>query len=321
MPIESEIKLRLAPEYLPEVSEHPAVIRHRHRGPIRAHLHSIYFDTSDLALLGQGVGLRVRRSGQHWVQTLKSGGAGEAGLHRRQEWESEVEGGVPILERLAAEAKVGVLAEADLAARLIPVFETDFWRTSWVLQIRDGSAIELSADEGHIGSNGRSALLSELELELKQGEEKELYKVALWLAEIFPVAVEHASKAERGYRLYTQQFSPLTAPGPAPAAAATVCQRLSYWLARLQYGERLLLERHEAQGQSHLQAAAEGLHGRMLGAGWEAEPSLQEDLAWLVRELRENQGFAEKAVAAPRYSRLLLRLGEHLAELAASPQG
>lgn len=319
MPIESEIKLRLAPAYLPKVSEHSLVRRHGHQGPVRKHLQSIYFDTPDLGLLKQGVGLRVRRIDHRWVQTVKGASSGGAGLHRRQEWESEVENNSPNLERLAAEAKVGVLGEADLAARLVPVFETDFWRTSWILQIRDGSTIELAADEGHIRSNDRTEPLSELELELKQGEDKDLYWMALQLAETFPLAVEHASKAERGYRLYTQQFSPLAAPEHAPADATTDFQGLDYWLADLQYGERLLLERRDPQGCSHLQTAAENLHRGLMAAGQGVEISLQEDLDWLVRSLQESKDFAEvcHVVAAPRYSRLLLSLGGYLAELEA----
>ncbi|QBQ54589.1 inorganic triphosphatase [Nitrosococcus wardiae] len=319
MPTESEIKLRLAPGYLSKVSEHPLVSRDVHQGPMRKHLQSIYFDTPDLGLLKQGVGLRVRRIDHRWVQTVKGASSGGAGLHRRQEWESEVDNNSPNLERLAAEAKVGVLGEADLAARLIPVFETDFWRTSWILQIRDESAIELALDEGHICSNSRTEPLSELELELKQGEDRDLYWMALQLAEIVPLTVEHASKAERGYRLYTQQFSPLAAPEPAPADAVTDFRLLGYWLADLQYGERLLLERRDPQGCGHLQAAAENLHRSLVAAGQGVEVHLQEDLDWLVRGLQESKDFAEAChlVAAPRYSRLLLRLGGYLAELEA----
>ncbi|KFI21913.1 CYTH domain-containing protein [Nitrosococcus oceani] len=317
MPIESEIKLRLPPGQFSKFSEHPWVKEHGKQGPVRKHLQSIYFDTPDLRLLDQGVGLRVRRMDHRWIQTLKGDNSGEAGLQRRQEWESEVENNAPDLERLVAEAKVGVFKESDLAARLIPVFETDFYRMIWILQVRRGSAIELALDEGHIHAHGRTESLSELELELKQGDEKDLYSAALQLAEIFSLAVEHASKAERGYRLYTQQFSPLSAPGFVSAGTVSDVQSLSYWLARLQYGERLLLERRDPQGYSHLRAAAEELYGGVMTAEQKMGISLQEDLHWLVRGLQGNKDFTEVChlVAAPRYSQLLLRLGRYLAEL------
>lgn len=317
MSIESEIKLRLPPGQFSKVGRHPWVKEYGKQGPIRKHLQSTYFDTPDLRLLEQGVGLRVRRMDHRWVQTLKGGNSGEAGLQRRQEWESEVKSNTPDLERLAAEAKVGVLKESDLAARLIPLFETDFWRTSWLLRLRN-TVVELALDGGHVRAHGRIEPLSELELELKQGAEKDLYSTALQLAEIFSLAVGHASKAERGYRLYTQQFSPLPAPGLVPAEAVSDVQVLSYWLARLQYGERLLLEMRDHQGCDHLRAAAEGLLGEVIVAGQKAEIPLQEDWGWLVKGLQEcKEDFSEirALVAAPRYSRLLLRLGRYLVEL------
>ncbi|ADJ27687.1 inorganic triphosphatase [Nitrosococcus watsonii] len=316
MPTESEIKLRLSLGQLSKFSAHLWVKEHGKQGPTRKHLHSTYFDTPDLRLLDQGVGLRVRRMDHRWVQTLKGDNSGKAGLQRRQEWEGEVEHNAPDLERLAAEAKIGVLKESDLASRLIPVFETDFSRTIWLLWLGDAVA-ELALDEGHIRAHGRTEPLSELELELKQGAEKDLYSAALHLTEIFPLAVEHASKAERGYRLYTQQFSPLSAPGFVPVEAVSDVQSLSYWLAHLQYGERLLLERCDSQGSSHLRAAAEGLRGVIIAAGQKVEISLQEDLDWLTKGLQASKDFSEIStlVAAPHYSRLLLRLGKYLAEL------
>lgn len=317
MPTESEIKLRLAPAYLPEVREHSLIGEYARQDLVCKYLQSTYFDTPDLRLLKQEMGLRVRRLDNQWIQTLKGGSSGGAGLHRRQEWESQVENNVPDLERLAAEARVGVLGEANLETRLIPIFGTDFWRTSWVLRLASESTIELALDQGYIRSSDCAEPLFELELELKQGHEKDLYWAALQLAGTFPVAVEHASKAERGYRLYMQQFSPLVVLGPAPGDAATDLQRLSYWLACLQYGERLLLERNDPQGISHLQTATEVLHKRLVGAGQGTDVALQEDLDWLASELKTSEDFTEacKLVAAPRYSRLLLRLGAYLVGL------
>lgn len=312
MPIESEIKLRLAPAHLSKVSEHPLVSGYT---PIRQHLQSTYFDTPDLRLLQQKLGLRIRRQGDQWIQTLKGDSSGGAGLHRRQEWESQVESNVPTLGRLATEAKVGVLGESNLESRLIPVFETDFWRMSWLLSVASGIVIELALDQGYIRSNGHTESLSEVELELKQGHERDLYGVALQLAETFPIAIEHASKAERGYRLYRQQFSPLKAPTLFPVGAAAD-QQLGYWLACLQYGERLLLERDDLQGISYLRTAAEELDKHLAAVEEGVEAALRADLDWLVSGLQESKSFTKVSnlVAVPRYSRLLLRLGAYLVE-------
>jgi triphosphatase len=87
---------------------------------------------------------------------------------------------------------------------------------------------------------------------------------------------------------------------------------LRYWLARLQYGERLLLERDDAQGIGHLRVAAEvlqdGLRGAKLG-----EALLQEDIEWLISGVQPQRDpdLIREWVRAPRYSRLLLRLGAY----------
>jgi triphosphatase len=312
VPTESEIKLRLDPGLLAQVKKHPLITEGARQGPLQQHFQSTYFDTLDLQILAQGMGLRIRRVGARWIQTLKGGSSGGAGLHRRQEWESEVEGNAPALDRLAEEAKVGILRERELERCLIPVFKTDFWRTTWHLQGAKGSLLELALDLGEISSRGHTEPLSELELELEQGQEQDLYEAALRLAETLPVAVEHASKAERGYRLYRQQFSPLKPPGPVPSKPAADPEMLRYWLARLQYGERLLLERDDAQGIGHLRVAAEvlqdGLRGAKLG-----EALLQEDLEWLISGVQPQRDpdLIREWVRAPRYSRLLLRLGAY----------
>jgi inorganic triphosphatase YgiF len=51
---------------------------------------SVYFDTDKHKLRKKGMMLRVRRSGDRYVQTIKS--ARNSGPFSRDEWESEIEG-------------------------------------------------------------------------------------------------------------------------------------------------------------------------------------------------------------------------------------
>ena len=48
---------------------------------------STYFDTTELYLVSQKVGLRMRKSDEMWVQTVKTSGHVKDGLHQREEWE------------------------------------------------------------------------------------------------------------------------------------------------------------------------------------------------------------------------------------------
>ena len=87
---------------------------------------------------------------------------------------------------------------------LKPVFATRVHRK--VFQIRSGdSEVELSIDRGKIEAGQKSLPLCELELELKQGEAADLFKLAKTLAEEVPVQLAVRSKAERGYALLTTE--------------------------------------------------------------------------------------------------------------------
>lgn len=53
-------------------------------------LANVYYDTPDLALARSKSAVRVRRAPQGWLQTFKTVGSAEGGLHRRHEWELPV---------------------------------------------------------------------------------------------------------------------------------------------------------------------------------------------------------------------------------------
>src|SRR6478609_7626653 len=68
---EVELKL-LAPQgSLEKLREAPVIVQHaRNRGVVRR-LETVYYDTPERALFQRGMSLRVRRSGKHFIQTLK----------------------------------------------------------------------------------------------------------------------------------------------------------------------------------------------------------------------------------------------------------
>ena len=70
---QSEIELKLlAPQgALERLREMPLIVQHaRNRGAFRR-LETVYYDTPELLLFHHGMSLRVRRSGKHFIQTLK----------------------------------------------------------------------------------------------------------------------------------------------------------------------------------------------------------------------------------------------------------
>lgn len=198
MAVETELKLRIAPEHMERLKAHPLLKQLSAGAASTRALRNIYFDTPDLDLHGHEMALRLRQAGDKWLQTLKGGGGVEAGLHSRNEWETEVAGRALDLHALKA---AGGKLPAGAGKKLKPVFTTDFTRSIYELHYRN-AAIELCMDSGQIRSGRRARPISELELELISGDPGELFNLALELLDIVPLEAEPASKAEYGYRLH-----------------------------------------------------------------------------------------------------------------------
>lgn len=193
--MEIEIKLTLESRSANRLRRHPAL---KGVEPSSNRLFSVYFDTPAADLLRAGVALRLRRAGLHWVQTMKARAGSGGVLARRPEWEVRVTGKRPDLEVMPAEARL--LIPAGVAAALTPIFETEFRRTTWVVE-QGGSLIEVALDRGEIRAGGQAWPISELELELKSGEINDLFDLAECLLADLPLRLEPRSKAQRGYQL------------------------------------------------------------------------------------------------------------------------
>ncbi|MBI3222640.1 MAG: CHAD domain-containing protein [Nitrosomonadales bacterium] len=225
MAIETELKLRISPEHLARLKRHALLKAHTLARPATHRLYNIYYDTPKLELHHSEMALRLRRSGSHWLQTLKGGGSVQAGLHQRSEWEIPVSG--PALEFSSAQS-----AEWDehlpekLRNKLQPVFVTDFSRSSRMLSWQ-GAQIELCMDQGEVSTEQHRVPICELELELKSGEPRQLFELALALLKIVPFELEVVSKAEQGYRLLSGDVDhPVKASAPDIAEKDTLAEVL-----------------------------------------------------------------------------------------------
>ena len=250
MAVETELKLRIAPEQLARLKRHPLLGKHQVARPVTRRLHNIYYDTPKLELRRAEIALRLRRAGRQWLQTLKGGGSVEAGLHRRDEWE------IPV-SRAALDFSSPQAAEWEehlplrLRKRLQPVFVTDFSRTSRLLDWQ-GARIELCMDHGEVRAGQHSIPVCELELELKSGEPAQLFELALALLEIVPLELEPVSKAEQGYRLLAGHArKPVKSAAPEFARNASLAEALQAlaWscLGHLQGNLRGAMESDDAE--------------------------------------------------------------------------
>ncbi len=199
MAIETELKLRIAPEHLTKLRRHALFKAHQIERPVSRRLHNIYYDTPTLQLHDRKMALRLRRSRGQWLQTLKGGGSVKAGLHQRHEWEIPVPTAALDFSRLET-AVWDEQLPPDIRSALTPVFVTDFYRSSRILDWH-GAKIELCIDHGEVSTTQQHTPICELELELKSGEPQQLFELAMAILEIVPFELELVSKAERGFHL------------------------------------------------------------------------------------------------------------------------
>ena len=168
---------------------------------------NIYFDTPRLALASSKSALRLRQTPDGWLQTFKTVGTAAKGLHSRHEWEMPVAGAKLEIDALLDACDEPAAADAlkQAAPELIDLFRTNFTRTLWLLDT-DGAQIEAAIDQGDVladvDGEARRAPISEIELELKSGDEAALHTLAAELSKrIAGLAPDDVSKAQRGYRL------------------------------------------------------------------------------------------------------------------------
>ena len=217
-PDQAEIELKLlAPQgSLETLRELPVIVQHaRNRGAFRR-LETVYYDTSDRLLYQHGISLRVRRSGKHFVQTLKLLPKLGQPLTRRQ-WEAPIDSVTPDLAQFPAH-EVGDPVSALTNDALVPVFATKFRRHARQLDLPDAS-VEIAFDEGTIAAGARSEVLSEIELELKSGNAGVLFDLGTQLLDAAPLQVGTRSKAERGYALAFDIEPPAAKAEPAGISA------------------------------------------------------------------------------------------------------
>lgn len=230
-PVEIELKLDFDPAdrdrlaACPLFGAAPAMTRR---------LASTYFDTPGFHLDKAGYALRIRKDGGKRVQTVKAASREAAGLFVRGEWERRVTGDKPVLDEMSG--PLLRFFDADLLARVEPIFTTAIDRTEGPIDRPDGSRIDYAIDLGEVRAGTRGGAVCELELELKLGTPKALFDLARAVNEIVPLRLGVSTKSERGYALAGKAFAaavkaePLKldramAAGDAFAAIAASCLR------------------------------------------------------------------------------------------------
>ena len=321
---ETEIKLRASQATLQTLRDHPLLKKRNKSGWQRVELFNQYYDTAARDLAHARVALRVRRDGEQFIQTLKSRGNSVAGLSERNEWDWMLSSAELDLTLLDDSCWPASLANLD-KRQLQPIFRTDFVREKAEIAWGRGKTrvvIEAALDQGQVIAGSQSEAISELELELRQGEPAALLELAVELAASLPLMPCDISKAERGYRLFDADSYDNLPTLPSLSAECSLDQafaelawhllgssqrlaeqyrhsghwrQLQHWLQQLIDLRALLASLGQAAPRSSSRMLREGLDALLadwrprLQAGGEDEQVRQQAVAQFAAELQNTR--------------------------------
>jgi len=241
--VETELKLCGEPAALERLWQASPLRAPETAAPRVKQLENVYYDTADLRLRKRGLAFRVRRDGNRFVQTVKSGDTAASAVMSRGEWEGELPSPDPqpdLVDDPTLRAAIGLLLPGELR----PVFTTRVHREVVKLNGTDSlgrvKVIEAAFDRGEIEAAGQREPVAEIELELREGPPAALFDLALALQDVAPTQVETRSKSARGYALATgrrpawQRAEPLDLDAQMSvddALAAVLAACLRHWSA------------------------------------------------------------------------------------------
>lgn len=278
--METELKLKVPAADMERLRSHPMLQETSGEQRTEHHLVDTYYDTPGCDLWKHGLTLRVRKDNDTWIQTVKTASETSTGLYERGEWESTLEDALPRPDVLVTQIEPArlakLLASPKIVQHLTPIFQNTTHRTSWNIALSTGEHVECALDAGDIACGAKHASISELELELKDGDPAHLFDLALALHQDVPLQIS-SSKASRGYQLLDDQ------PIKARKAAGVHLTRKMTLEDAFKVISLNCLQQIEANIPGVLKQDVESLHQMRVG----------------LRRLRALLNMFEKLVAAP----------------------
>ncbi len=221
--MESEIKLRLdANTELTAIIEHPLLSRLAMPDSRREQaMVNLYYDTPRHDLTEREMTLRLRQVADRSEVTLKSGEATVSALHQRfewtavfpEDWDGDLKNGLDTgwFKREATsmgdpDSELQEALRLIKARPLIILCEARFQRISYDIGYGD-SLLELAIDRGELIAGDLSEPLYEIEVELKEGDVRDLVELSQIMQEQLPVQPEKLSKFARCLKLMAKQKS------------------------------------------------------------------------------------------------------------------
>jgi inorganic triphosphatase YgiF len=195
-----------------------------------------YYDTPDQQLAQSGIGLRIRKEGDTWVQTIKAGGDGIAArlehnavLDNEQVQEmldkNELMPDLTIYTDTPVASALADFKLKKLQKTLTQLYVTDVQRTTRLLVEEDNNdeadnCIEMAYDHGEIihgTDDTQREIIQEIEFELVSGDLDFLFTTAKTWCKRYKLCLSTVTKAERGSLLINGQ-------NHSPAVSADLSQ-------------------------------------------------------------------------------------------------
>lgn len=183
---------------------------------------SHYFDTAGRTLGSCGYSLRLRTENDQRVVTVKAGNAAGGGLHQRLEWSAELD--EDETDRLSA-AGLDVdwflraaVSDGDPDDQLFAVLQLidgmpllEICQVTFTRMVHDigygDTLMEFALDIGSLYAGGRTAPICEFELELREGDARDLMELGQELTVRYDLEPENRSKLARCLDLSGQEMT------------------------------------------------------------------------------------------------------------------
>ncbi|MEC8374792.1 MAG: CYTH domain-containing protein [Pseudomonadota bacterium] len=210
-------------------------------------LENDYYDTDKLDFQQRKMGFRVRGNDGRYEQTLKTNGVVSGGLHKRSEYNIDLNNSQPdltLFDESVWPEDFDVQTKND---RLTKQFSTHFTRHAYVVEW-ENSVVEVVLDCGEASTDKASSPINEIELELVSGDINSLFVLATLINDHMQVRLSDVSKAAQGYQLlhgFNAKIRPLPdflALEDTTTTEEAFCLAVQTALAHWQYHEHMFVE-------------------------------------------------------------------------------
>ncbi len=263
--MEIELKFILAAEQISAFKQAIIDSSYQYEDKGVSTLGNAYYDTQEQTLRSWDIGLRTRTvekqgKDKRAEQTVKLSGQDIAGLQQRPEFtvplviDEETQACFANLELFESGIWPTGFDAMQVNTSLSKVFETQFQRHKWNIQLSNGALIECVLDQGTVEAEFEGELkqqaISEFELELIEGDVASLFELAYYFTSKVEAKLGFLSKAARGYQLAEGKKNKIANLSNVELKhnvklEQAFIQSLSHGLNFIQYNELVFAEDHK----------------------------------------------------------------------------